>query len=143
MFGGKNQESRIIEKVTDPNTGEIINRASVAPDLIESIKKEIQVHSGTMNEFVMNSQNYFSISKRQHELLDKIKSADNSVKAKMNDVMKKSKLDPKLPWAFNMVLGCFEYRQPPIVPGMSEAEIRSSQMPMTPPTIVKKEGVVA
>ncbi len=143
MFNKKEELSRPVETVQDPITGETIHRVAVDIELIKNIDKQIQIHGGTMNEFVMNSNNYFSILKRQFELLDKIKKADDDVKAKMNEAMKKSKLDPKLPWAYNMVLKQFEYRTPPIVPGMSEAEIKATEQPGRKPEIINQTGIAS
>lgn len=135
MFNKKEFENKIIERISDPATGETIHRAAIAPELIETVKKKIAGHSGTMQQFVSQSQNYFLILQSQMQLLDKIKKADEEVKDALGDVIKKSKLDPKLPWCWNMVLGSMEYRTPPIMPGMTDAEIRSSQHPGLAPEI--------
>lgn len=130
-----------VETIQDPNTGETIHRVAIEPKLIADINKTIETHQSTMNQFVMNSQGFFQGLKSQLELLDKIKVADEAIKKTLNDVTKKSKLDQKKPWAFNLQLKTFEYRSPPIVQGMSEAEIKSSQNPGIAPKIVDKQGI--
>lgn len=140
MFG-KKYESKPIEKIQDPNTGEIVNRVSIEPALAKSIQDEIQKHSQIMQNFIGNSQNFFLIMKAQLELLAKIDLADKSIKETMNKVMKKSGLDMKQAWAWNLQLGCFEHRTPPIVQGMSAEEIKNSNNPGIPPTIIKQVGV--
>lgn len=142
IFKKKEYSSKPLEIVQDPNTGETIHRVSVDPELIKNITDTINAHGGTMNEFVQNSVGFFDILERQLELKKKIKIADEKVKESMTDAMRKSKLDMKKPYAFNIQLKCFEFRAPPIVPGMSDAEILKSQNPDIPPTIVKKEGIV-
>lgn len=134
-------ETKPLEKIQDPNTGETVNRLAVDPKLSKSIQDEIQRHSQVMQQFVANSQNYFIILKTQMDLLEKIGAADKSIKDTMNDVMKKSKLDMKIPWAWNLQLGVFEYRQPPVVQGMTDAEVKASENPSIPPTITNKEGI--
>lgn len=141
IFSKKEYSTKYLETVQDPNTGETIHRVSIDPELIDNINKKIAGHSGTMNEFVQNSVNFFEILERQLELKKRIKVADEEVKASMNDAMKKSKLDPKLPYGFNMLLKCFEYRKPPIVQGMTPAEIEKSNSPQHPPKIINKEGI--
>lgn len=142
MFGKKVFDNNIIERIPDPQTGETIHRAAIAPELVESVRKTIQGHSGTMQQFVSQAQTYFIILKGQMELLDKIKKADDAVKEALNDVVKKAKLDNKLPWQWNMQLQTMEYRSPPVVEGMTDAEIKKSLNPGVPPTIASSKGIV-
>lgn len=123
MFKNKTYESKSIESIQDPNTGETIHRVSIPPELVEIIQKEMNQHQGKMQEFVGNSQNYFAILTRQLELMQNINKADNAVKNIMTDVIKKLKLDQRQPWQYNLLLRCFERRTPPAVPGMSKSEV--------------------
>lgn len=142
MFNSKEKyQPKPIEDVVDPTTGEIIHRVALSPDLIKGIEDTIKAHSQTMNEFVMNSNTYFEILERQLELRKKIKVADEAIKNRMQDAMKKSKLDAKQPWAFNMQMKVFERRTPPIVPGMSPQEIHNSQNPGQKPVLVETNGI--
>lgn len=143
MFNKKQYESKPIETIQDPTTGEMIHRVAIDPELIKNIEDTIKSHGGTMNEFVQNSVGFFDLLGRQMELKQKIKLADDKVKASMTEAMKKSKLDMKKPYAFNIAQKCFEYRTPPIVPGMTAAEIEKSQNPGHAPIIARKEGIVA
>ncbi len=142
MFSNKKEfENKIIEVIQDPQTGENIHRAAIHPELVDSVKKKISSHSGTMQQFVAQSQNYFLILKSQFELLDKIKKADDEVKECLNDVVKKSKLDQKLPWSWNLVNQTMEYRTAPVVQGMSDAEINAIKTPGNPPNIKNNPSV--
>lgn len=125
MFDTKGNIST--ENIQDPKTGETIHRVAIDPKLIEEINATIQKHQETMNAFVINSQNFFTGLKIQLELMDKIKLADDAIKKTLTDVQKKSKLDPKKPWAFNLALKTFEYRTPPTVGGMTAEEIKQGQ----------------
>lgn len=136
-------EEKIIERVQDPNTGETIHRMTLPPESIEMIRKAINSNGQTMNEFVMNSNQYFAIQKRQLELLELMKKADAGIKDVLGVVMKKNKMDMKKPWAFNIMMNMMEYRTPPVVAGMSEAEIKASNSPGIPPRIIDKPGIVA
>lgn len=143
MFGKKKEEeiSKKIESVPDPSTGETIHRYSVPPQIQKDIQKAINEHSGNMNQFVQNSVTFFDLLDFQIELKKKVKIADNNVKVSMQKAMKDCKLDPKLPFAWNLLLSCFEYRTAPIVPGMSDAEIVASNNPARKPNIVDTPGI--
>lgn len=130
-----------VESIQDPKTGETIHRVAIDQKLIAEVDKTIQAHQQTTNAFVMNSQNFFFGLKTQLELLDKIKIADEAIKKTLNDVQKRAKLDPKKPWAYNLQLKAFEYRQPPVVQGMSESEIQASNNPGLKPQIVNTPGI--
>lgn len=142
IFKKKEYSSTPLETVQDPQTGETVHRVSVDTELIQNIENTMKAHGGTMNEFVQNSVGFFDLLERQLELKKKIKIADEKVKESMTEAMKRSKLDMKKPYAFNIQLKCFEWRSPPIVQGMSQSEIEKSQNPGIPPTILKKEGIV-
>lgn len=123
----KKYESKPLESIQDPNTGETIHRVTIDPDLTKVLQGEFQSHGQLTQQFMMNAQAYFNILKTQFDLFGKINDKDKDVKDKMQEVMKKSGLDMKLPWAYNFALGCFERRTPPIVPGMTDAEIKAAQ----------------
>lgn len=113
-----------VESIVDSKTGETVHRIAIAPEHIEDINKTIQKHQETMNAFVMNSQNFFIGLKIQLDLVDKIKAADEAIKKTLSDVQKKTEMDPKRPWVFNIALKTFEYREPPKFPTISNAEIK-------------------
>lgn len=140
MFDTKGNPNIPIEQVQDPKTGETIHRVAIDPKLIAEIDKTIQTHQATMNQFVINSQAFFMSFQSQLELLYKIKVADEAIKKTLTDVTKKSKLDQKKGWMFNLQLKCFEFRSPPVVQGMSPSEIKSGQ-DGNKPTVVNKPGV--
>jgi len=118
MFDTKgNKEAKLIENIQDSRTGETIHRVEIDPKLLQEIKDVIKKHQETTQGFVMNAQNYFTILKAQLDLLEKIGLADKSIKETLTSVQKRSKLDPKKPWAFNIQLNCFEYRTAPTVDG--------------------------
>lgn len=137
----KDNESRPIETVQDPNTGETIHRVAVSPNLVKSINEVMVKQNQRMQEFVMNSQNYFAIQTRQLALFKDIDSGDKAIKEKMQETMKKAKLDMRKAWQWNLQLNSFEYRTPPIVPGMSEAEIKASKNPGQKPDIVNNPSI--
>lgn len=141
MFGPKKNESRPIEKVQDPNTGETIHRYSLPPEVIKDIEKSIGDHSSTMNHFVQNSVTFFDILDIQIELKRKVKIADGNVKVSLQKAMKDCKLDAKLPWAFNLLLKAMEYRTSPTVPGMTKEELEASTNPGGKPKIIDAGGV--
>lgn len=141
MFDVKGNLNKVVESIQDPKTGETIHRVAIEQKLIEEINGTITKHQETMNAFVINSQNFFTGLKIQLELMDKIKLADDAIKKTLTDVQKKAKLDPKKPWAWNLQLRSFEYRTPPTVMGMTEAEIKAAQHIGPSPTIVKTPGV--
>ncbi len=116
-----------VESIQDSKTGETIHRVAIDPKLIGEIDGTIKKHQETMNAFVMNSQNFFVGLKVQLELLDKIKIADEAIKGTLTSVQKKAKLDPKKPWAYNMQIKAFEYRQPPSVQGADPVEANKNR----------------
>lgn len=128
-------ETKPIETISDPNTGETIHRVAISPELVKEVQGVMNTQNQKMQEFMMNSQNFFAIQTRQLELFKLINEGDKGIKDKMQDVLKKSKLDMKLPWQWNLGLNCFERRVPPVVSGMSEAEIKASQNVGPKPTV--------
>lgn len=116
-----------IESVQDPKTGETIHRVAISQELVDGVNKTITTHQETMNAFVMNSQNFFMGLKIQLELLDKIKIADEAIKKTLGETQKKAKLDPKKPWAFNLQLKTFEYREPPVAEGLTNEQLEASR----------------
>lgn len=141
MFGNKTYESKKIESILDPNTGETIHRYSVPPEITKDIQKTINEHSGSMNQFVQNSVTYFDLLDFQIELKKKVKIADGNVKVALNKAIKDCKLDPKVPWAWNMLLKAMEYRTAPTVPGMTKEELDASLHPGGKPKIIDAGGV--
>lgn len=141
MFGQPKYETKPIEHIQDPNTGEMIHRFSLPPECIANIEKSIQAHSATMNQFVQNSATYFDLLNFQIELQKKVKLADEDVKKALHKTMKDCKLDTKLPYAWNMVLRCFEYRTPPTIPGMNAEELKASSVGSYKPIIKDAGGV--
>lgn len=118
--------NQAIESIQDPKTGETIHRVAIDPKLVAEVDGTIKKHQETMNAFVMNSQNFFMGLKVQLDLLDKIKIADDAIKATLTSVQKKAKLDPKKPWAYNLQIKTFEYRQPPTVQGIEPATVHAT-----------------
>lgn len=140
MFGSK-FESKPLEHIPDPNTGEMIHRYSTPPEIVKDIEKSINIHSQTMNQFVQNAVTYFDILDVQIDLKRKVKTADENVKVALNKAMKDCKLDPKLPFAWNILLKTFEYRSPPTVEGMSPEELKASNNPTNKPDVIDAGGV--
>ncbi len=134
MFN-KSNESKPIETISDPNTGETIHRVSIPQNLVKEVNGVMATQNQRMQEFVMHNQNYWAIQTRLLELFKQINDGDKAIKDKMTDTLKKAKLDMKLAWQWNLALSCFEYRCPPIVPGMSDADIKSAQNVMPKPNI--------
>ena len=107
---------KVHEEIQDPKTGELVVREPIPEPYIKDVESQILLHTQHAQEFVNLSQNICAYQKRQFEVFDLMRSADERVRAAIQNTVARMKLDKKNPWTYNMRTKCMEYRKPPLVP---------------------------
>lgn len=109
MFGQNTKPTEFQDK----RTGEMVSQLPVPEDQWREIEKHMQAHQNGTAEFMGLSMQLVLMQKRQLELHEILRNAEERVKNSIVQAQRKLKLDPKEKWAYNVQLRVMERRTPP------------------------------
>ena len=105
--------NKLIENFTDEKTGERIQRCPIPDKWKAIIEKSLNVHQQKLNHFFALSQQLATVHTQWIETQKQSKTTSEHVVKTMRNACRLLKLSENEPWTYNLVLRCFELRNPP------------------------------
>ena len=114
------------EKVVDPVTGEKITRVAVDSGWVKEIDLKLAEHNKNNNKFMILSQQVVDLTENLRNTRKDMFKTDKDIKDTLNTLCKKMKLDPTVPWSYNLQLHVLELREPPDIKPVTTSQIAGS-----------------